>query len=134
MSEPLSSAAKQPPPPKPYVVRTPPEPLGPRPVVLHVIANFWIGGSSQLVVDLIEGLGDRFDQKVIARDLPRRPGYTNLDLHHYPKMTDEVAAECLRRFEPDLVHVHFLGHHGNPYSERDWQWYDAIFRAAGVVR
>ena len=132
MSKPPPIAVKEPPLPRPHEVRIPSPRPGPRPVILHVIANFWIGGSAQLVVDLIEGLGDRFEQKVVSRDLPRKPGYTNLELHHYPEMSEEIAAECLRRFEPDLIHVHFLGHHDDPYSEADWRWYDALFRAAGT--
>lgn len=98
---------------------------------MHVIANFWIGGSAQLVVDLIEGLGHRFEQPVISRDLPPSPAYTGLDLHHYPEMSAQLAADCLERFQPDLLHVHFLGHHGDAYSEQDWQWYDTLFRVAG---
>jgi glycosyltransferase involved in cell wall biosynthesis len=125
---------KQPSLPLPYQVRTPVPRGNSRPVILHVIANFWIGGSAQLVVDLIEGLGDRFEQKVVTRDLPPSPAYTNLDLHHYPEMTEDVAAGCLRRFRPDLLHIHFLGHHGDPYSEADWRWYDALFCAAGHRR
>jgi glycosyltransferase involved in cell wall biosynthesis len=93
-----------------------------------------MGGSSQLIVDLIEHLGDRYDQKVIARDLPVTPAYTNLEVFHYPQMTEEIAEACMKRFQPDLLHIHFLGHHGNPYSVTDWHWYDALFRGVGDSR
>jgi glycosyltransferase involved in cell wall biosynthesis len=134
MAELRSTARKQPPLPPPYEVRAPTRRRPGCASILHVIANFYIGGSAQLVVDLVEGLGDRFEQRVIVRDLPPTPAYMNLDLHHYPEMSEELAADCLREFEPDLLHVHFLGHHGNPYSEHDWQWYDAVFRATGSGR
>jgi glycosyltransferase involved in cell wall biosynthesis len=99
--------------------------------VIHVIANLWTGGSSQLVVDLVERLGTRFEQEVIVRDLPPRPAYVGLRLHHRPRLrSPRTIRRLLHRLEPDLLHVHFLGHHGNAYSARDWAWYDWVFQAA----
>jgi glycosyltransferase involved in cell wall biosynthesis len=98
--------------------------------VLHVIGNFHLGGSSQLVVDLFERLGHRYEQSVVARDLPSIPAYTGVPVEDGARLTTARSAERLvRRVRPDLVHVHFLGHHGNSYSERDWEWYHRVFRA-----
>jgi len=36
----------------------------------------------------------------------------------------------LQRFKPDMIHVHFLGHHRDAWGEADWQWYHNIFHAA----
>ena len=116
---------------KPYEVRMRMAPEQHRPRVLHVIANFYTGGSSQLVVDLIEHLGHRFQQSVITRDLPPTPAYTGVQLIHCPRITSvDQALSHLRSSRPDFLHVHFLGHHGNAYSEEDWQWYHHLFRAA----
>ncbi len=102
-----------------------------RPRVLHVIGNFYTGGSSQLVVDLIEHLGHRFEQEVIARDLPSKPGYVGVKIHHHEKFTHyHQALSILKNIRPDFIHLHYLGHHKNDYSELDWKWYHQVFQAA----
>lgn len=102
-----------------------------RPRVLHAIANFYTGGSSQLVVDLIEHLGYRFEQEVIARDIPSEPSYVGLALHHHERFANpHQALSVLEKFRPDFIHVHYLGHHRDSYSELDWKWYNSLFIAA----
>jgi len=102
-----------------------------RPRVLHVIANFYIGGSSQLVVDLIERLGHRFEQSIFTRDLPPTPAYTGVHLKQCERLSSvDQASALIRAFRPHFLHVHFLGHHGNAYSEKDWEWYHQVFQAA----
>ena len=116
---------------RPYVVRQSRPQAGVRPRVLHAIANFYTGGSPRLIVDLVERLGDVYDQPTIVRDMPPEPHYVGLDLHAVPKIrSTRDAAALLRRLRPDLVHVHFLGHHRTAYSARDWSWYHRIFQAA----
>jgi glycosyltransferase involved in cell wall biosynthesis len=102
-----------------------------RPRVLHAIGNFYIGGSARLVVDLIEHLGHRFEQEVITRDNPVTPGYIGLKLYHYKRFLNphQVLAH-LKKFMPHIIHVHFLGHHKDRYSELDWKWYNNVFQAA----
>ncbi len=115
---------------RPYKVRLR-HPVGAdRPRVLHAIGNFHTGGSSRLIVDLIEQLGDRFQQEIVTRDNPPLPGYVGVELHDRPrwKSAGEPLA-LLKRVCPDLLHVHFLGHHGNRYSARDWAWYSRLFEA-----
>jgi glycosyltransferase involved in cell wall biosynthesis len=116
--------------PPPYVVKQPEAPRAGRPRVLHVIMNFYLGGSARLVVDLLEGLGAAYDQRVVSCDLPPAPAYTNLALTHHPAFTLEAALEALHRERPDLLHVHYLGHHGDKYGARDWDWYRHWFAAA----
>ena len=122
-----ASAATLPP---PYVVKQPAASRPDRPRVLHVIMNFYLGGSARLVVDLLEGLGEAYDQRVVSCDLPPAPAYTNLALTHHPAFTLEAALEALQRERPDLLHVHYLGHHGDKYGARDWDWYRHWFAAA----
>ncbi len=127
----LAAAADFHPDYRPYPVR----PLHPveaeRPRVLHVIANFYLGGSSRLVVDLVEHLGHRYEQEVVTRDIPDVPAYTGLPVHHHPELHHErQALAVLDAFRPALVHVHFLGHHRTAYSEMDWRWYRRFFQAA----
>ena len=102
-----------------------------RPRVLHVLANFYTGGSSQLVVDLIEHLGHRFEQEVITLDLPSQPSYVGLKLHQYSQFTHpHQALAVLEKFRPDFIHVHNVAHHRNIYAESDWKWYNSLFLAA----
>lgn len=120
----------------PYRVRQPVAAPAGRPRILHVIGNFHTGGSARLVVDLVERLGDRYEQKVFVRSLPPTPAYTNLELIHGERAGGPRGiSSVLRSFEPQLVHVHMLGHLHDEYGRRDWRWYREVFRsleAAGV--
>jgi glycosyltransferase involved in cell wall biosynthesis len=101
-----------------------------RPRVLHIIGNFYTGGSSQLVVDLIEHLGHRYEQMVVARDLPGKPSYLGIDIHHHEILNDpSQALAILESLKPDFIHMHYLGDHNDEYSELDWKWYDQFFQA-----
>ncbi|MBW8769598.1 MAG: glycosyltransferase [Gemmatimonadetes bacterium] len=116
--------------PPPYVVKPVPVSGTARPRVLHVIMNFYLGGSARLVVDLLEGLGHAYDQRVVSCDLPPAPAYTGFALTHHTAFTLDAALDVLRRERPDLLHVHYLGHHGDKYGARDWEWYRHWFAAA----
>jgi glycosyltransferase involved in cell wall biosynthesis len=116
---------------RPYVVRPLQPPANSRPRVLHVIANFYTGGSPRLVVDLVERLGHLYEQVVVVRDNPSEPHYLGLEIHVVPDLRSPAKAKTiLRRLQPDLVHVHFLAHHRHWYSQADWEWYDGLFAAA----
>jgi len=116
--------------PAPYVVKQAPATSADRPRVLHLIANFYLGGSARLVVDLLEGLGHAYDQRVVSCDLPPAPAYTGFALTHHTARTIDAALDVLHRERPDLLHIHYLGHHGDKYGARDWEWYRHWFAAA----
>lgn len=98
--------------------------------VLHLVANFWTGGSSRLVVDLIEHLGHLYDQKVLTRDIPDRPAYSGFKIAVNDSLESrEFVLGELKRFNPDIVHVHYLGHHKDKWGIEDWKWYDNAFKA-----
>jgi glycosyltransferase involved in cell wall biosynthesis len=115
---------------RPYEVRRTSPAAGSRPRVVHAVANFYTGGSARLVVDLVERLGDRYDHAAVVRDNPPQPHYVGLDLLEVPKLGVKEAMRLMQRLRPDLLHVHFLGHHRNQYSEADWSWYHELFDAA----
>jgi glycosyltransferase involved in cell wall biosynthesis len=105
---------------------------GKRPRVLHAIANLYTGGSARLVVDLVENL-DEVEHHLVVRTTPPRPHYVGLDVEEAPKLSGaRQALGLLRRLRPDLIHVHFLGHHRNRYGQGDWDWYEPLFSAAEV--
>jgi glycosyltransferase involved in cell wall biosynthesis len=116
---------------KPYEVRILHPVQANRPRILHAIGNFWTGGSARLVVDLIEHLGHRYEQQVITRDIPDLPAYAGVELRQFEQFTSPRSVlSILKEVRPALLHVHYLGHHKNRYSELDWRWYNNIFQAA----
>lgn len=120
----------------PYVVRRLHAPTAPRSRVLHVIANFHLGGSSRLVVDLVEHLGGDYEQEVVSYDLPPSPAYVGLRLTRVGLQDAGHVARFLESRKPTLIHVHYLvrmdtrtDRHGS-YDDRVWRWYHSFFSAA----
>ena len=95
-----------------------------RPKIIHAIANFMTGGSSRLVVDLIEHVGHKYEQEVITFFIPPRLAYAGLTIHDFsgPRKAAEFAA-FFKKSKPDIVHVHYWG-------EGDAPWYKEVFAAA----
>lgn len=102
-----------------------------RPKVLHVIANFYTGGSARLVVDLVEHLGHRYEQEVLACALPGTPAYVGLAVHHQKRYwNQQQVLALLNRFRPDLIHVHFVADNRYWWGVADWSWYHSVFQVA----
>ena len=99
-----------------------------RPRVMHAIANFMTGGSSRLVVDLIEHLGHKYDQEVVTSFIPPLPAYSGLTIHDFsgPRKAEEFSA-FFKKKKPDIVHVHYWG-------DVDAPWYEEVFAAAADYR
>jgi glycosyltransferase involved in cell wall biosynthesis len=110
---------KNPASPNPYQAQI--APLSSQPErILHVIANFVAGGSSQLVVDIMAGLGEKYGQQVLTAHSPFPCAYQGVPIHEY-RGEQEIRA-FIREFRPDLVHVHYWG-------GANWAWYDKVFEA-----
>ncbi|HVG16412.1 MAG TPA: glycosyltransferase family 4 protein [Chitinophagaceae bacterium] len=118
---------------KPYHAKMLHAPGKDRKKVLHVIGNFWTGGSARIVIDLFEHMGHCYEQEILTRDIPPVPAYTGIDIHLCTEWENiEPVVVHLKRFNPDLIHVHFLGHHRDAWGEGDWQWYHNFFKAAAT--
>jgi glycosyltransferase involved in cell wall biosynthesis len=101
--------------------------LAHRPRVLHVIPNMWIGGSTQLVVDLHDYLGHRFEMEVVTSAVPSRGRHEGMKISVVPFANSETGArQHLARFRPHLVHVHYWG-------DVDKPWYRPFFDAAAEL-
>ena len=111
----------------PYAVLEPTPALSTRPRVVHVIANFMTGGSSRLVVDLIERLGQHYEQSVITSFVPNPPAYVGLKISELrsPK-TPHTFVEHFLQLKPALIHVHYWG-------EVDEPWYAMAISAAETL-
>jgi glycosyltransferase involved in cell wall biosynthesis/2-polyprenyl-3-methyl-5-hydroxy-6-metoxy-1,4-benzoquinol methylase len=109
---------------KPYKIRTiyPARPGRYR--VLHAIANFMTGGSSRLVVDLIERMGRDYEQEVLTSFVPNPPAYLGVSIHEVRSSTDLTSMQrVVSQFSPEIVHIHYWG-------ECDRDWYRQVFIAA----
>lgn len=112
---------------KPYEVRIVGAYSQNRPKVVHALANFYTGGSSRLVVDLVEHLSHQYEQEVLTKVQPNPPCYIGLPLHEC--RLDESNAviqqvyRFLCKFEPSICHIHYWG-------ESDRPWYEAVLKAA----
>ena len=118
----VAAEEARPAPHAPYVVRMPAPLPGDRPRVVHIIANFMTGGSSRLVIDLIEHLGDRYEHRVVTSYVPDPPAYVG------PRVDVLTIAEAERGFarhmaDASLIHVHYWG-------DIDEPWYRKAFEAA----
>ena len=116
---------------RPYVARPKNPAAGSRPRVLHAVANFRTGGSARLVVDLVEQLGHEYEQRVIIRQQPPVQAYEGVAVDAFPDLTSSRPLRRLfARFQPDIVHVHYVADHLREWSERDYRWYIHVFEAA----
>lgn len=112
---------------EPYVVRERSLTLLPRPHIVHVIANFMTGGSSRLVVDLIERLGEHYEQSVITSFVPNPPAYIGLQITEFRDHHNEYSfVKYLLRMKPALIHVHYWG-------DVDESWYATAISAAETI-
>ena len=95
-----------------------------RPKVVHAIANFLTGGSSRLVVDLVEHLGHKYDQEVISFCIPTPLAYAGVVLHDFSgNVAKERIESFIRQKNAQILHVHYWG-------EGDAPWYRKVFDAA----
>jgi glycosyltransferase involved in cell wall biosynthesis len=97
-----------------------------RPKIIHAIANVWMGGSSRLLVDLIEHLGHKYDQEVVAYGIPDPRAYDGFPCHDFSRLSSpDALAAFLREKEAKILHVHYWGEDNKP-------WYATVFGAADL--
>ena len=110
-----------------YVVKTPKPIRKDLPRVLHAIANFDLGGSSRLLIDLIEHLGGSYAQEVVTSHIPKPPVYGGVHVTELAQGTPlALVLESIGRHKPDFIHVHYWG-------ECDKPWYTLVFKAAEML-
>lgn len=112
----------------PYRLRLPVVTTADRPRILHVLANVQTGGSTRLVVDLIEHLSGEYEQRVLTSFAPFPPEYEGLDVVELPHAgRSSLFVEQLQAFQPHLLHVHYWG-------GCDRRWYRQVFKASENLR
>lgn len=107
-----------------YHVKMPVQNNAHRPRVVHALANFMTGGSSRLVIDLIEHLGHVYEQLIVTSYVPDPPAYVGATVHEFPNtVSSQEILAYFRRFKPEIIHIHYWG-------DCDYGWYDKVFQAA----
>jgi glycosyltransferase involved in cell wall biosynthesis len=112
-----------------YVIKpvVPVDPSAHRPLVMHVIANVYVGGSTQLIIDLLEHLADRFDQEVVTSALWTGGNHQGMTTHLFTHPLNVNALSALfKEKQPAIVHMHYWG-------LTDERWYRAVMEAACTV-
>ncbi len=107
---------------KPYTLtyRRPPGSRG-RPVIVHVIGNFRIGGLSRLVLDLVEWTSDCYEHVVITLHNPDPPAFLGITVLELGEKTSaKEFGRAMSQYGPALVHVHHYAPHGLHHV---WLWY-----------
>ncbi len=98
--------------------------LARRPRVLHAIANVWVGGSTQLIVDLHDYLGHRIEMEVVTSSLPAHGSHQGMTIRLAPQpASPHRVRSVFSHFRPDIAHIHYWG-------DVDEAWYRAIFEIA----
>lgn len=95
-----------------------------RPRLLHIIPNVFVGGSTQLVVDLHDHLGHAYEMEVVTAAVPPGGAHDGMRIHRVG--LDEPVGRLrpiIQEARPDLVHVHYWG-------STDDCWYEPAFEAA----
>lgn len=106
-----------------YRVRPQHPPQTRRRRLLHVIPNVFVGGSTQLVVDLMERLGHLYEMEVVTAALPRNGRHEGMVVHQVPLGSPaESFVPVIAKARPDLIHMHYWG-------ESDRPWYEAALAA-----
>ncbi|MBD2177249.1 glycosyltransferase [Pseudanabaena sp. FACHB-1998] len=87
--------------------------------IVHVIPNFMTGGSSQLVVDLIEHLGHLYEQEIITSYIPCPPSYIGVNIYEYDNSaSSNDIFNRLQKFRPQIVHIHYWGDCDTPWYHK----------------
>lgn len=101
---------------KPYIVKS--SQLSISNKILHIIGNFNVGGSSQLVVDLIEKLYE-FKHFVVTQYVPHPQKYLGVEIWQIDNDLEELKY-LINKIRPSIIHVHYWG-------RGDAHWYNNIY-------
>jgi glycosyltransferase involved in cell wall biosynthesis/2-polyprenyl-3-methyl-5-hydroxy-6-metoxy-1,4-benzoquinol methylase len=90
-----------------------------RPKLLHIIPNVHVGGSTQLVIDLVQHLSAELEHEVLTSSLWQGKPHEGLTTHLIPDPDPAMIGQVIDRISPDLVHFHYWGLTDDP-------WYHSV--------
>lgn len=95
--------------------------------IFHFNGNFVVGGTSQLIVDIIERTSDKYFHKIIVPRYPKPLPYQPLSIAEYTLSELPDLYKCLQKEKPSLVHIHYWVRPMHRYFDFGL-WYEAIFK------
>jgi glycosyltransferase involved in cell wall biosynthesis len=96
------------------------------PKIFHFNGNFTIGGTSQLIADIIENTSDRYEHRVFVPVQPSPLPYQPLPIQAFPLSDMQGLYEYLKKEQPALVHIHYWIRPMHRYMDFGL-WYKAVF-------
>jgi len=109
---------------EPYQV-TLKQPLEPnRKKVLHFIENFYTGGSSRLIIDIIEYYGHKYDHKIFTMAYRGEEEFLNIDVEVIDVSQKKKILKMIENYNPDIIHVHIW----------EGDWYHKVFDILDSVK
>lgn len=94
------------------------------PRVMHFIPNVFLGGSTQLVLDIFNALSHEYEMHVATSAFPKEGSHKGVVIHDLREPTSiDAVVNLLQLFRADLIHVHYWGDVDDP-------WYEKVFSAA----
>ena len=109
----------------PYKLNSPPSQSSIK--IIHVNGNFTIGGTSQLIVDIIERTSDQYAHKIIVPELPDPVPYQPLAIYSFSVQQMSELFEFLKKERPALVHLHYWIRQMHRYKSFAI-WYQTVFK------
>lgn len=101
----------------PYKVEIKHDLLPNRKKVLHIIENFYTGGSSRLIVDIIEHYGHKYDNKIYTMAFRGADEFLNVDVTVIDIDDKKKVLNMIHEYAPDIIHVHIW----------EGEWYQKVF-------
>lgn len=97
------------------------------PKIFHINGNFVIGGTSQLIADIIARTSDKYTHHIIVPGHPYPLPYQPLPISEFPlsKMSELYA--LLKKEQPAIVHIHYWIRPHHSYYDFGI-WYSTAFK------
>ncbi len=102
---------------EPYRVTIQKELLPERKKVLHFIENFYTGGSSRLIIDIIEHYGHQYDHKIFTMAYRGADEFLDVDVTVIDIEDKKKVLELIKEYSPDIIHTHIW----------EGEWYHKVF-------
>ncbi len=102
---------------EPYRVEIKNELLPERKKVLHFIENFYTGGSSRLIIDIIEHYGHIYSHKILTMAYRGADEFLNIDVQVIDINNKKSTLDIINQYSPDIIHTHIW----------EGEWYEKVF-------
>ena len=95
--------------------------------IIHFNGNFIVGGSSQLIVDIIERTSHKYNHQIIVLHHPNPIPYEPVHINMFSLYEMANLYKYLKQENPTLVHIHYWVRHIHRHENYAY-WYEAVFR------